>query len=133
MMRQVVQIAPVAALLAIGMPAPGATAASVVPALQSDEAITLVGEDRRRGGERGHRSERRGDRDRSDRGDRERGARTFDRDDDRDRRFRRNRDGRDIWYGFGPTYDDCDWLRRRARAEQSDYWWRRYRQCVQRW
>jgi hypothetical protein len=131
MIRQVVQIAPVAALLAIGMPGPSAKAAGVVPALQSDQAITLVGEERRRGGERGHRSERRGDR--SDRGDRDRGARTFHRDDDRDRRFRRNRDGRDVWYGFGPTYDDCDGLRRRARATQSDYWWRRYRQCVQRW
>jgi hypothetical protein len=133
MIRQVVQIAPVAALLAIGMPASSATAAGVVPGLQSDEAITLVGERRDRDrGERGHRSERRGDRDRSDRGDRERGAR-FHRDDDRDRRLRRNRDGRDVWYGFRPYYEDCDWLRRRARVTQSDYWWRRYRACVQRW
>ena len=130
MIRQVVQIAPVAALLAIGMPAPSAMAAGAVPALQSDEAITLV-DDRRRGGERGHRSERRGDRDRSERGDRDRSAR-FHRDDDRDRRLRRNRDNRD-YYGFRPHYEDCDWMRRRARVTQSDYWWSRYRACVQRW
>jgi hypothetical protein len=24
-------------------------------------------------------------------------------------------------------------MRRRARVTQSDYWWRRYRACVQRW
>jgi hypothetical protein len=130
MIRQVVQIAPVAALLAIGMPPPSATAAGAVPALQSDEAITLVEERGRGGGERGHRSERRGGGDRSDRGDRS--ARS-DRGDDRDRRLRRNRDGRDVWYGFRPYYEDCDWLRRRARVAQSDYWWRRYRACVQHW
>jgi hypothetical protein len=131
MFSRVMQIAPVAALLAIGLPQPNAKAMDV-PSLQSDEAIVLVREDRHkgRGESRGHRSERRGD------GDRDRGPRIHreSRDDGRDdRRFRRNRDGRDIWYGFGPTYDDCDWLRRRARATDDPYWWRRYRACVQRW
>jgi len=30
-------------------------------------------------------------------------------------------------YGYGPA--DCGWLRRRALATDSPYWWRRYRAC----
>jgi hypothetical protein len=33
----------------------------------------------------------------------------------------------------GPSYgyvSDCDWLRRRAVATGSSYWWRRYRACL---
>jgi hypothetical protein len=130
MLRGVLHVAPVAALLAIGVPAPSAKAAGA-PVLQPDQGVVLVGEERRgRGRESGDRSERRS---RGD-GDRDRGAR-FDRDGDRDRdrRLRRNRDGRDIWYGFRPSYDDCDWLRRRARATDDPYWWRRYRACLRRW
>lgn len=43
-------------------------------------------------------------------------------------------------YGYGAYYpyyydnyysDDCGWLRRRAIATGSRYWWRRYRACIE--
>jgi hypothetical protein len=41
-------------------------------------------------------------------------------------------------YGYGNSYyygddyagDDCRWLRRRAQATGSRYWWNRYRACI---
>ncbi len=64
-------------------------------------------------------------------GYRERGARG-DRDRDRDRRRHGRRDGGFGLY-FGPGYGyapaGCEWLRRRALASDSAYWWRRYRAC----
>jgi hypothetical protein len=127
MLRRMLQVAPVAALLVIGTPQTTAEAMDL-PSLQSDDAIVLVGEDRRRGGEgRSFRSER------GDRGD---GPR-IRRDDGRDREFRRHRrlDDRDRWRFFGRPYDDdyrvgCGSLRRRALATDSAYWWRRYRECL---
>jgi hypothetical protein len=133
MLRRLMEVAPIAALLAIGVPQPSAQAMSA-PTMQSDEAIVLVGEDRRRGEGRSSRSERGGrDRDRSARGDRDDGPR-FRRDDDRDVRRHRRRDGRDGFFGFGPRYDgECQWLRRRATETGSSYWWRRYRSCARGW
>jgi len=34
-------------------------------------------------------------------------------------------------YGGGgyASYDDCDWLRRKASLTGSSYWWRRYKEC----
>jgi hypothetical protein len=137
MLRRIVEVAPVAALLAIATPQPSAQAMGV-PTLQSDEAIVLVGEDLRRGKGKGSRSERSGrdDGPRIHRGDDDR--RRFRREDGREagefRRHRR-RDNRDRWFsfGFGPRYYDdvgCEWLRRRALATDSAYWSRRYRACV---
>ncbi len=41
--------------------------------------------------------------------------------------------GVDFDFFAGPNYgyvSDCDWLRRRAVATGSSYWWRRYRACL---
>ena len=133
MLRRLAEVAPVAALLAIGTPQPSAEAMGV-PLLQSDAALVLVGggEDRRSRSERGDREGGR----RFHRGDDD--GRRFRRDDDRQaREFRRHRrrDNRDYWFGFGPSfrYDDCEWLRHRARETGSSYWWRRYRACARGW
>jgi hypothetical protein len=37
--------------------------------------------------------------------------------------------GISFWFYDGYYYGDCTWLRRRAIATGSNYWWRRYRQC----
>jgi hypothetical protein len=125
MFLRVLQVAPLAALLSAGLAGPTAQATGV-PALRSEAAIVLVGEDGRRGGDRASRGHR-GDSDgnRGARGDRDDGRR-FDRGSDRP--FR-NRDNRDSWFGFGPAAD-CEWLRRRATVSGSSYWWGRYRTCV---
>lgn len=34
-----------------------------------------------------------------------------------------------FWFYDGYYYGDCEWLRRRAIATGSRYWWRRYNQC----
>lgn len=34
-----------------------------------------------------------------------------------------------FWLYDGHYYGDCEWLRRRAIASGSRYWWRRYNQC----
>jgi hypothetical protein len=34
------------------------------------------------------------------------------------------------YYGGDGYYDDCAWLRRRAIATGSPYWWRRYEACI---
>ena len=120
MFRRVVGVAPIAALLAIGVPQPSADAMGV-PSQRSDDATLLVAE---RGGEsRGHHSERRGGDD---------GRRAF-RDNGREFRRHHRGDDRDREFGFGrPYYDDygdCGWLRRRAIETGSSYWWRRYREC----
>ena len=105
MFRKVVEVAPIAALLAIGVPQPS-TEAMAVPSQRSDDATVLVAE---RGGES------RGDR----RGSESRGHRHH------------RGDNRDRWFGFGRPYDagDCGWLRRRAIETDSNYWWRRYQDC----
>jgi hypothetical protein len=33
-------------------------------------------------------------------------------------------------YGAYSYYDECDWLRRKARVTGSPYWWQRYQECV---
>jgi hypothetical protein len=116
MFPSVLQVASVATVLALGMPEPSA-AATGVPSLQPDEAVVLVREEGRRGGDRGFGGDR-GERWRF-RGDDGRGFRHF-RYGDRDRsRF---------WFGFGAPYyygydyGDCESLRRRG-------WWRQYRAC----
>lgn len=48
-------------------------------------------------------------------------------------RHRHRRPGVDLDIHVGPGYgyvSECDWLRRRALATGSRYWWRRYRACV---
>jgi hypothetical protein len=56
--------------------------------------------------------------------------RSGDRDGDRRRHGRKGVDF-DIYVGPGYGYvSECDWLRRRARATGSSYWWRRYRACL---
>jgi hypothetical protein len=43
------------------------------------------------------------------------------------------RGGVDFDFFGGPSYgyvSDCNWLRRRAVATGSSYWWRRYRACL---
>ena len=56
--------------------------------------------------------------------------RSGDRDGDRLRHGRRGVDF-DIYVGPGYGYvSDCEWLRRRAVATGSAYWWRRYRACI---
>lgn len=37
--------------------------------------------------------------------------------------------GIEFWFYDGYYYGDCAWLKRRAIATGSSYWWRRYRQC----
>ena len=37
--------------------------------------------------------------------------------------------GVEFWFYNGYYYGDCSWLRRRAVATGSQYWWRRYRLC----
>jgi len=143
MLRRVVQVTPIAALLAIGIPQPSAEAMGV-PSVASGRAAVLVGEGERRRGEGGSRGERRSRDDGGSRAER-RGrddGRDFRGDDGRrafredEREFRRHRrgDDRDRWFGFGrrdyfDDYGDCGWLRRRAIETGSDYWWRRYRLC----
>lgn len=34
-----------------------------------------------------------------------------------------------FWYYDGYYFGDCEWLKRKARATGSPYWWERYRQC----
>ncbi|MDX2157984.1 MAG: hypothetical protein SFW09_15905 [Hyphomicrobiaceae bacterium] len=57
---------------------------------------------------------------------RRRYTRTYIRD-----RGRRYAWGPGITFYFydGHYYGDCDWLRRKARATGSSYWWARYRAC----
>jgi hypothetical protein len=55
--------------------------------------------------------------------DRDRGFR------DRDRRHFGRR-GVFIEGGYGYVPGSCEWLRRRALASGSPYWWRRYRACT---
>jgi hypothetical protein len=54
----------------------------------------------------------------------------------RERGDRRHFGGRGGVY-FGPSYGflpaSCNWLRRRALATDSPYWWRRYRACRAGW
>lgn len=70
-----------------------------------------------------------------DRG-RDRGPRTEFRSERRDghrHRYRHSRPGVDLDIHVGPGYgyvSECDWLRRRAIATGSRYWWRRYRACI---
>jgi hypothetical protein len=135
MLRRLVEAAPIAALLAIGIPQPGADAMSV-PSLKPADGTVLVRESERRHVDRG---DHRGGGDRGDRGhfrsDRGDDGRRFFREDRREffRRHHRGND-RDFFFGFGrPYYDedygDCAWLRRRAIETGSSYWWRRYREC----
>jgi len=35
-----------------------------------------------------------------------------------------------IYGGYYGYYGECDWLRRRALATGSPYWWNRYNACV---
>ena len=37
--------------------------------------------------------------------------------------------GAEFWFYDGYYHGDCTWLRRKARATGSRYWWTRYRQC----
>jgi hypothetical protein len=48
---------------------------------------------------------------------------------DRDRRHFGRRGGVYIEPGYGYIPANCNWLRRRALATDSPYWWRRYRAC----
>lgn len=84
----------------------------------------------------GERSSRRGggDRDRAIGSGR---GRWEDRGDRRGRhRYTRHRGGVGIYVGPGYDYyygdydDSCEWLRRRAIRTGSNYWWRRFRECV---
>jgi len=65
---------------------------------------------------------------------RDRGPRTEFRSGNRDGdRGRYGPPGVDFDIFVGPGYgyvSECDWLRRRARATGSSYWWRRYRACL---
>ena len=75
-------------------------------------------------------------------GSRRDGVRSGDggRDHDRGRQFRsghrdghHGRRGADFDIYVGPSYgynSDCDWMRRRAVATGSSYWWRRYKACL---
>ena len=142
MFRRVVGVAPIAALLAIGVPQPSADAMMGVPTQQSDDATVLVRERHRGGGGGGHhrgggghRSEHRGGESRGHHSERrggDDGRRAF-RDNGREFRRHHRGDDRDREFGFGrPYYDDygdCGWLRRRAIETGSSYWWRRYREC----
>jgi hypothetical protein len=54
------------------------------------------------------------------------------RERDRDRHRYGRRDGGGVYIergGYGYLPASCDWLRRRALATDSPYWWRRYRAC----
>ena len=88
--------------------------------------------DRMRGRDRGDRSAQRDDRrggDRDFRRGRDRGGRH---DGDRIRRHGRHFSwgpGISFYFYDGYYYGDCNWLRRRAIATGSSYWWRRFRQC----
>jgi hypothetical protein len=111
-----------------------ASAETAIHKVQSDKGRQGAGEGAGAGGMR-FRAERglRGDRD-AESGFRERGMRRhrdraegfFDRDHNR-RRFGRR--GVIIEPGYGYVPGGCGWLRRRALATDSPYWWRRYRAC----
>jgi hypothetical protein len=75
-------------------------------------------------GTRGERGVEFGYRERGVRGDRERAGVNIDRDR---RHFGRRGGGYIESYGYAPS--SCGWLRRRALATDSGYWWRRYREC----
>jgi hypothetical protein len=108
MLRTVVEVAPIAVLLAVAVPQPSAEAMGMA-SLQSGNALTLVG------------SERRG----RDNGARENGR-------VRPEAFRHHSgNSREVWSVREPSPDDadCGWLRRRAIETDSTYWWRRYRKC----
>jgi hypothetical protein len=62
-----------------------------------------------------------------ERGDRGRTGVYIDRD--RDRRHSSRRGGVYIEPSYGYAPASCNWLRRRALATDSAYWWRRYRAC----
>jgi hypothetical protein len=52
---------------------------------------------------------------------------------ERERGHMRRHFGRRGWEGgssYGYLGSDCGWLRRRALATGSGYWWRRYRECL---
>jgi hypothetical protein len=108
MFRRLVQVAPLGALLAIGMPEPPA-ASTVLPSLHSDEALVLVGE-----GDGGRRGGRDGN------------ARANGRDGGEARRHRHSRR-----HYFG--YAGCETLRREAIASGSRQLWRRYEACRRGW
>jgi hypothetical protein len=76
-----------------------------------------------------------------DSGDHSRNARNRDHDPRTEFRSgdrggdRRHHGGRGVDFDIyvGPSYgyvSDCEWLRRRAVATGSSYWWRRYRACI---
>jgi hypothetical protein len=57
--------------------------------------------------------------------------RSRDRDGHRHRHHGRRGVDFDIYVGPGYGYvSECEWLRQRARATGSSYWWRRYRACL---
>ena len=89
------------------------------------------------GGDRGHMD--RGDHgrfvERNDRSDRFDHRRFSERDHDFDRFHNRHRVFRNgVWvWAYGPdyySYNDCWWVRERALATGSPYWWSRYNYCV---
>jgi len=72
---------------------------------------------------------------RNDRGDRFDHRRFSERDHDFDRFHNRHRVFRNgVWvWAYGPdyySYNDCWWVRERALATGSPYWWSRYKYRV---
>jgi hypothetical protein len=102
-----------------------ADAGGVLHKVQHRDRGTDSGKDKAGPGRDGVRS--------GDRG-RDRGPRAEFRPERRDgHRHRHGRPGVDFDIYVGPGYgyvSECDWLRRRARATGSSYWWRRYRACI---
>ncbi len=66
--------------------------------------------------------------------DHDRDGRTASRDNHdnghRDHRHGHFVNGVWVWYGAPYAYNDCNWLRHRAIATGSPYWWSRYHDCA---
>jgi hypothetical protein len=117
-----------ASALAIGVGFGPAAAFSPIGKIVDGEGLLLKVQRGERGTHAGKGKGIRSGRDSVRRGDRGRGTafRSRGRDD-------HGRRGADFDFFVGPSYgyvSDCDWLRRRAVATGSSYWWRRYRACL---
>lgn len=137
-----------ASALAVGIGFGPAAAFSPIGKIVDGDGLLLKVQQGERGTHAGKGKGVRSGRNSARRGDRDRG--TASRSGDRRERARRGERGRGTAFrsGNGDGHDrrgvdfgifvdpgygyvsDCDWLRRRAVATDSSYWWRRYRACL---
>jgi hypothetical protein len=120
-----------ASALAIGIGFGPAAAFSPIGNTVDSESVLLTVQRGERDTHAGRGKSIRSGRDSMRRGDRGRRGTEF-RSGGRDG-YGYGRGGVDFDFFAGPSYgyvSDCAWLRRRAVATGSSYWWRRYRACL---